>query len=346
MAPMLPEGRRLGAHLPIADGMVKTAHRAATIGATALQVFADNPTAWGRRAEPSPEIDEFRAVLAAADVEPLVVHASYLINLAGSDDDLRSRSIALLTAELEASARFGARILNVHTGSHRGGGPDAGIERLVGGVMEALDAAARSGPGAVLPVVALENSSGGGWGLGVDVTEWAAISRALDRAGLSRDRVAFCLDTAHGWGAGIDLSSPSAVDALLAEFDDEIGLDRLVLVHLNDTRSALGSRVDRHEHLGAGRIGPAGLGRVIRHPRLGGVPFILETPGMEEGFDAINLARAVALARGEPLEELPPAAFALEPRSRSRSRSRRTSDADDTHAAPNGAEVAAAAGRP
>jgi deoxyribonuclease IV len=343
MAPMLSEGPRLGAHLPIADGLVRAAERATAIGADALQVFADNPTAWGRRAEPSPEIADFRSALGAAGIQPLVVHASYLINLAGSDDELRNRSIELLTAELEAAARFGARILNVHTGSNRGGGLAAGIDRLVDGVLRAVDAVDASTTPATLPVVALENSSGGGGGIGLDVGEWAAIARAFDRSGLPRSRVAFCLDTAHCWGAGIDVGRPAAVDELLAAFEREIGLDRLALVHLNDTRTELGSRMDRHEHVGAGRIGAAGLGHLLRHPGLAAVPFILETPGMEDGYDAVNLARARALARDEALEPLPPEAFTLERRSRMRSKRPGT---DDGAAPATADEAAATAGVP
>jgi deoxyribonuclease-4 len=325
MGRMLPDGRRLGAHLALADGMVKAADRAVEIGATALQIFSDNPTAWQRRAEPSPEIPAFRAALDVRDIAPLVVHASYLINLAGADDVLRDRSIELLVSELEAAERFGARIVNVHAGSHGGSGVEAGIARLVDGIARAFAAAkasdgAASGPGRrPAPIVAVESSSGGGWGIGMNVPEWSAIARRADDVPAMRHRVAFCLDTAHLWGAGIDVSRPAAIDDLLTAFDDEVGLDRLALVHLNDTRVAIGSRMDRHEHLGAGQIGPDGLGHLLRHPRLGGVPCILETPGMEEGYDAINLARARALARGEALAPLPPEAFALEPR-RSRTR--------------------------
>jgi len=344
MAAMLPDGRRLGAHLPIAGGMVKAADRAAEIGATALQVFSDNPTAWQRRAEPSPEIAAFREALADRDIAPLVVHASYLINLAGADDVLRGRSIELLVSELEAAERFGARIVNVHAGSHGGSGVDAGIARLVDGIARAIavweasdGAAAGLGRGAS-PIVAVESSSGGGWGIGVNVAEWSAIARAADDVPAMRDRVAFCLDTAHLWGAGIDVSRPAAIDDLLTSFDDEVGPDRLALVHLNDTRAAIGSRMDRHEHLGAGQIGPDGLGHLLRHPRLRDVPCILETPGMEEGYDAINLARARALARDEALAPLPPEAFALEPR-RSRTRGSKA-------AAMAGNVAAATAGRP
>ena len=342
---MLPDGRRLGAHLPIGDGMVKAAARAAEIGATALHVFCDNPTAWQRRAEPSPEIAAFREALDARDIAPLVVHASYLINLAGADEVLRERSIELLASELESAVRVGAPIVNVHAGSHGGSGVDTGIARLVDGIARAFEAAeanedaATAGPGrGPASIVAVESSSGGGWGIGVNVAEWSAIARAADDVPAMRDRVAFCLDTAHLWGAGIDVSRPAAIDDLLTNFDDELGLDRLALVHLNDTRAAIGSRMDRHEHLGAGQIGPDGLGHLLRHPRLRDVPCILETPGMEEGYDAINLARARALARDEALAPLPPEAFALEPR-RSRTRGSKA-------AAMAGNVAAATAGRP
>ncbi len=311
---MLPNGRPLGIHLALGDGMARAAERAVAIGATALQVFTDNPTAWQRRAEPSPEIEPFRARLAAAGIGPLAIHASYLINLAGANPTYHERSVALLSAELRSAAAFGASLVNVHIGSHGGAGVDAGIERLVAAIVEALAATAdlaEAAPDASPAAVILENSAGGGFGLGVDLDELAAIADALDAADVPRDRVGFCLDTAHAWGAGIDVADPAAIDAFVDGFDDRIGLGRLRLVHLNDSRSELGSRADRHEHLAAGRIGAAGFAHLLRHPRLGHVAYILETPGMDEGYDAINLGRAVALARGEPLDDLPPAAFTL-----------------------------------
>jgi hypothetical protein len=138
-----------------------------------------------------------------------------------------------------------------------------------------------------------------------------AVDEALDDAALSRGRVAFCLDTAHAWGAGIDMADPAAIDELLSAWDARIGLDRLRLMHLNDSRSERGSRLDRHEHIGAGRIGAVGLGHLVRHPSLAHVTTILETPGMDVGYDAINLDRVRALARGEPLPALPPEAFTI-----------------------------------
>jgi deoxyribonuclease-4 len=357
MARMLPDGRRLGAHLALADGMVKAADRAVEIGSSALQIFSDNPTAWRRRAGPSPEIPAFRERLAGAGIA-LAIHASYLVNLAGSDPAYHERSVALLAAELRAARRFGAAFVNVHIGSHGGAGTAAGIERLVTAIRRALEAehepdapepdrlepdgrdadaggdtranAAELRPidGGADPVIALENSVGAGFGLGVDVDELTTIADALGAAGIPDRRIAFCLDTAHAWGAGYDLSDPGATDALLADFDGRIGLARLALVHLNDSRSERGSRMDRHEHLGAGRIGEAGIACLLRHPSLIGATYILETPGMDEGYDAINIARAHALARGEPVEPLPPGAFTL------RSSRARTATPVDPAAAP------------
>jgi deoxyribonuclease-4 len=319
MTPMLPDGRRLGAHLPLADGMVRAADRAAEIGANALQIFGDNPTAWKRRAAPPVEHVAFRTRLAEHGIAPLVVHASYLINLAGPDPDFFERSIALLAAEIGDAPELGARYVNVHIGSHRSSGVEVGVERLADGVVEAFArAATRVHDEGANATVLLENSSGGGWGLGANVTELAAIADAIDRRGVPADRVGFCLDTAHAWGAGHDLSNRVVTDALLDDFDTRIGLDRLAVIHLNDSKSRLGSRMDRHEHVGAGQIGELGIAHILRHPRLRRVAYILETPGMEEGYDAINIARAVALARGEPLAPLPPGALTLRG-SRSRS---------------------------
>jgi deoxyribonuclease-4 len=306
MARMLPDGRRLGAHLPLGNGMVKAADRAAEIGANALQIFGDNPTAWKRRAGPPAEQEAFRARLPEHGISPLVVHASYLINLAGPDPDFFERSIDLLAAELRDAPGLGARYVNVHIGSHRASGVDVGVERLADGIVETL---ARAGDAAT--TILLENSSGGGWGLGISVVELAAIAEAVDRRGVGAERLAFCLDTAHAWGAGYDLSSLSATDELLEEYQRRIGIDRLRVIHLNDSKSALGSRMDRHEHVGAGQIGETGMAHILRHPLLSHVAYILETPGMDEGYDAINVARAIALAKGEPLAPLPPGALTL-----------------------------------
>ena len=198
---------------------------------------------------------------------------------------------------------FGARFVNVHVGSHRGAGVEAGIARVGEGIRLVL---AEVDPGPEAALLILENSAGGGDGLGRTVEELAGILDAVAASGADASHVAFCMDTAHAWGAGYRISEPAETDALLASFDRLIGLDRLVMLHLNDSKAALGSRLDRHEHLAAGRIGEVGLAHVLTHPSLASAAYYLETPGMDEGYDAVNMARALALAAGEPLSPLAP----------------------------------------
>lgn len=327
----LPGGRRAGVHLPHGGGLLKAANRAADIGASAFQIFSDNPTSWRRRSEPPAALPELRARLAAADLQ-LAIHAAYLVNLAGPVDELFARSVEVLAHELAVAPAYGASFVNVHIGSHRRAGIEAGIARVVEGVARALDgaaaeresvngagdamdAAADPPPGAStgattdatpspgpLPVLLLENGSGGGDGIGVTLEELEALLTEAGRRGLDGS-FRFCLDTAHLWGAGYDISTARGVDDVIDEFDRRIGLDRLALVHFNDSLSARGSRHDRHTHIGAGQIGLEGMGRLVSHPALDHVTFLLETPGTEEGYDAVNLRRMALLGEGR---ELPP----------------------------------------
>jgi deoxyribonuclease-4 len=331
--------RRLGAHLPLARGMRKAVDRAAAIGAEALQIFSDNPTAWRRRSEPSPELAEFRARLETRDIRPIAIHASYLVNLPGPDDVTYARSVGMLSGELARAWEYGASLVNVHIGSHRGSGVDVGIARLVDGIEAALSSAREQAiePGIHPARLVLENSAGGGGGLGTTVDELATIADRLGDRGIEHDAIGFCLDTAHAWGAGVDMADPDAIDSFLAAFDRRIGVDRIVLLHLNDTRSERGSRTDRHEHLGAGRIGPDGLGHVIRHPLLAHAPAIIETPGMDVGYDRVNLARAPAMLHGKQLRPLPRAAFDLAGSARGRGAARvRPATRERGAAAPRG----------
>lgn len=303
--------------------MVKAVDRAHAIGASAIQIFTDNPTAWRRRREPSKQLAAFRTKSAELDIRPVAIHASYLVNLPGPDAATFERSVAMLARELAGAPTFGARYVNVHIGSHRGTGVEVGTARLVDGIVEVLALAnsmgdRTDGGSSERATLVLENSVGGGGGLGTSLDELGTIADILATRGVRRSDVGFCLDLAHAWGAGIDVGKPAVVDAFLAGFDARIGVDRLVLVHLNDTRSALGSRSDRHEHLAAGRIPAAGLAHVLRHPRLIDATYILETPGMDAGYDAINIERARALWAGKTLRPLPKGAFELAGSSRGR----------------------------
>ncbi|HYN64626.1 MAG TPA: deoxyribonuclease IV [Candidatus Limnocylindrales bacterium] len=299
----------MGIHLGVAGGLLKAARRARQIGATALQIFSDNPTAWRRRAEPPVHSPDFISYLARHDIGPVAIHASYLINLAGSAEPFASQSRAGLTHEMQRAPAYGAMLVNTHIGSHRGGGRDAGMRRIVDNINDVLS----DSPEEVTLV--LENSSGGGDNLGSCLEDLAAILDSV--VGAQAHRLAFCLDTAHLWGAGYDISTPDGATQLLDRFNELVGMDRLALVHLNDSRSELGSRNDRHEHIGGGRIGPAGLGAILRDRRLAaGTAFMMETPGVDEGYDAVNVRRAWLLFNGaETLPVLPRKAFKLSRRS-------------------------------
>jgi deoxyribonuclease-4 len=299
---------RVGIHLGVRRGLLPAARRARLIGATALQIFSDNPTAWRRRAEPPPKAREFIQYLRHHDITPVAIHASYLINLAGSHEAFATQSRGLLAHELQSAPAYGSRLVNTHIGSHRGGGREHGIQRVVDNV----DAVLAASPADVTLV--LENSSGGGDTVGSRLEDLATILAGVDAS--SADRLGFCLDTAHLWGAGYDISTTAGARDAIDRFDQLIGIDRLALIHLNDSRSELASRSDRHEHIGAGRIGAAGLAAFLRDPRLAHTTFMLETPGVDEGYDAVNVRRALLLFTGErALPELPPRAFRLNRRS-------------------------------
>jgi deoxyribonuclease IV len=333
---MLPDGRRIGAHLPLGGGMVAAVERAHAIGADALQIFADNPTAWRRRAAPPRELPAFVARLEALGIGPVAIHAPYLINLAGPDEELFATSVSVLAHEMRSAPSFRARYVNVHVGSHRGSGLEAGTARVAEGVAQVLDQVDETPDAAML---VLENSAGSGFGIGATVDELAGLADAIAARGVPERRVGFCLDTAHAWGAGYALSDPEVTDALLEEFDERIGLDRLVMIHLNDARSELGSRTDRHEHLAAGGIGEIGLAHILRHPRLAGAVYYLETPGMDEGYDAVNMRRAHDLAAGRPLVPLPAEAMAARG-SRSRTGPGHDDEAGTTSGTTSGGEPA------
>jgi len=280
----------------VRTGLLGAGRRARQIGATALQIFGDNPTAWRRRAEPPADAAAFVAYCRTQDIRPVAIHASYLINLAGGAEPFGSQSVEGLIHEVRRAPAYGASLVNVHFGSHRGEGTERGLQRLAARLAAVL---AETPPGVRL---VLENSAGGGGMLGSAIEDLARVLEAIPG---DRGALAFCLDTAHLWGAGYDISTPNGAAAVVDRFEAIIGLDRLALVHLNDSRSSLGSRADRHQHLGAGEIGAAGLSALLRDERLrDGTAFVMETPGTDEGYDAVNVRRARLLLDG--VLELPP----------------------------------------
>ncbi|HEX6852071.1 MAG TPA: deoxyribonuclease IV [Candidatus Polarisedimenticolaceae bacterium] len=274
---------RFGAHMSIAGGMPVAVERAVAVGSGALQVFVKSSNQWAARPFAAGEIDAFRRAAAEAGIERhLLAHASYLINLASSDDALWERSTQAFGVELDRCAQLGIPSLVVHPGSPKEAGAEEGVRR----VALALDRVyAQRGRREVRTL--LEITAGQGKVLGGKFEELGAI---LAKAACE-DRLGVCFDTCHAVAAGHDLSSVAAYDATFERLDRAVGLSRLGAFHLNDSKGKLGSRLDRHEHLGRGTVGLDAFRRIVNDRRFRDLPMVLETPkGDDLAEDRENLA--------------------------------------------------------
>ena len=224
------------------------------------------------------------------DLSPLVVHDNYLINLAAFDPALRARSVAAFRAEIERCLAIGADYLVLHPGSYRGQSLEAGIQTLANSLVEAA-----AGRGSDHLTLLLENTAGAGSAIGSRFEELAEVRRTA--GGRLDFRIGFCLDTAHCLAAGYDVSTAPALEKTLREAHRALGLDHVPVIHTNDSKAPLGSRVDRHAHIGQGYIGIQGFRRILHHPRLRDKAFILETPVDREGDDRRNLLKLKRLCR-------------------------------------------------
>ena len=239
-----------------------------------------------------PEPEPIRLIRAARerfDLRPLVIHANYLVNLASQDPAIRAKSIAGFRGEIERAAAIGAEYLVVHPGSYRGQSVEAGIAAVALGLR---DAAARLRT--VQVTVLLENTAGSGAALGSRFEELQSI-RDLARD-LTSLPVGFCLDTCHLLAAGFDIASPGGLRDTVRHAELTLGLEHVHVIHANDSKTPLGSRVDRHAGIGEGHIGREAFRRILTHPKLRGKPFILETPVDKPGADRRNLDTLKALA--------------------------------------------------
>jgi deoxyribonuclease IV len=305
---------RFGRHMPTGSRPAQALRTARQIGGDAAQVFVTNPRAW-RASAPNPTQEAaFRAAATESDIAPVVVHAAYLINLASPKDDFYAASVELLRATLDRAARHGASSVVFHIGSHTGSGEPAGIARLTDGLRRVLEGAPES------VTLLLENDTGGGGKVGYAFENLAAV---LDQLPEHRHHLGVCLDTAHLWGAGFDIGTPEGAARTLADADRVIGLDRVPVIHLNDTPEGLGSHRDHHARIGEGIIPAEGLAAFLHHPGLAGATIILETPIKETApgtpdwdHERTHMARARALA-GLPMPAEPPtdtASLPLAPR--------------------------------
>jgi deoxyribonuclease-4 len=276
---------RVGFHVSIAGTIDEAVDRAAALGCNTFQIFTRTPRAWGVKELTEEETAAFIDKVNRHGMNPVFAHMPYLVNLASAKDEVNRLSVETLKAELHRCARLQVPYLVTHLGSHLGFGKRRGMERIV----KAIDEAYGTTESDVM--LLLENTAGTRNSMGGSFRDIQRIIGSLARP----ERVGVCFDTAHGYAAGYDLGGEAAVEDTVRRFDEAVGFERLKLVHLNDSRGGLGSRVDRHEHIGRGMIGEKGF-RAILHSRLGGLPLILETPKEDENSDVDNLRKVRELA--------------------------------------------------
>lgn len=300
---MAREEMLLGCHLSIAGGLEGVFSQAEALGINALQIFSHNARSWKMGELLPGEAERFRRRWRASRVEYIVIHTIYLINLASPEEGLYHRSIEAVVQELKRAAALGIEQVNTHIGAHKGLGREWGLLRARAALEEIL--ARTSG----LPVkLLLENTAGEGTVLGSDFRELAFLLEAEARQRRrGPERLGVCLDTCHALAAGYDLATAEGLEATLAELDRAVGLERLCLVHLNDSQHKRGSHKDRHQHIGEGEIGLEGFRNIVNHPALRELPFILETPQLayederlDSDADEINLERIRRLRRPVP----------------------------------------------
>nr|BAL59360.1 deoxyribonuclease IV [Candidatus Acetothermum autotrophicum] len=279
----------LGCHLSISGGLEQTIARAEELHINALQIFSHNARSWKMSPLKPEEAQRFIERRRHAHIEYAVIHTIYLINLASPDPKNFKLSVQALKDEVQRAGELKIPHVNTHIGAHLGQGVEQGLERIV----EAIDTVLASPQAQSAPdvMILLENSAGEGTELGATFAELGTVLKNIKE----KSRVGVCIDTCHAFCAGYDLTTPQGLEQTLAELDREVGLEHVVLVHLNDSKFPLGSRRDRHEHIGQGYIGTEGFRLVVNHAALRDKPFILETPKDDDSSDPTNLARIRAL---------------------------------------------------
>jgi len=280
---------RVGCHVSIAGSLAMSVERAVERGCDTFQIFTGNPRGWKVKDLDQESIDAFRNAVAAGPCSPVIAHMPYLPNLASPKEEGWQRSVDTLILQLRRCEVLGIPYLVTHLGSHLGAGPESGEKQLTRALSEAL-AAPDTGEVKLL----LENTSGSKNSMGSTFSDIGQIINGCD----GNPRLGICFDTCHAFAAGYDLTNGSVINATLEEIDAAAGLDRLLVMHLNDTKSPCGSHLDRHEHIGLGGIGKEGMRMLINHPVIRSLPLICETPVDEIRGDAENIQAVRELETG------------------------------------------------
>ncbi len=277
---------RIGLHVHVAGGYLKAVEHARSAGCTAMQIFSTNPRSYRTSAIDGTALDTFARLRREAGLDPCVIHTPYLINLASVDPKIAEGSLRLLQNDLDVAARGGMRFVNTHLGSYGARDRFEAFDSICGALEAAL---AGIGPDVYL---VLENSAGAGNLAGGTLEELGAFVRILPHPQLG-----ICLDTAHAWASGYAIDSKDGVDRFVDAAEREIGLERIMMFHFNDTEVELGAGRDRHWHIAEGRIGFEGFRALLAHPELRQKTAILETPG-SDADDLRNMQTVLAIARG------------------------------------------------
>jgi deoxyribonuclease IV len=281
---------RIGIHTSIAGSLERSALKAVELGANTFQIFSSSPRQWKASIPSAPSIRLLQRARERHDLRPLVIHDNYLINLASANEGIRAQSIEAFRGELERALAIGAEYLVAHPGNYKGHSIEQGILHFLEGV-----AAAANGLDCTKLMLLIENTAGSGAQLGSRLEELHVMREYA--AKVTDLPVGFCLDTCHLLAAGYDISSAAGLRRTVEEAERLLGLENVRVIHANDSKTALGSHVDRHENIGQGYIGLDGFRRILAHPGLRNKAFILETPVESDGDDRRNLDTLKALWR-------------------------------------------------
>ncbi len=276
----------VGVHVSIAGSIDRSVTRALERGCDTFQFFSRNPRGWRYKALTDDSASAFIQAMAVSGIGPAVVHMPYLPNFASEKENIYSQSVESLSVEVSRCADLHVLFLVTHLGHHGPSGKEDGRRR----VADAINTALEEGPPGVF--LLLENTAGEKNSVGSDLADIGDIIGKIH----DQQRIKICFDTCHAFAAGYDLRTPEAVGETFDRFDSEIGYDLLSVIHLNDTKGTLGSGLDRHEHIGLGQIGEEGIRSILHHPRLRGLPFIMETPEDSTRDDIGNMAKVRELA--------------------------------------------------
>ncbi len=273
---------QIGAHVSSAGGIDTAIDRAETIGAESIQVFTQSPRMWRPTNHDPATFDRFRERRAEAGIGGVLCHALYLCNLAAPNDEIYKKSVAAMRNTMEVARAIGADAVVFHVGSHLGAGLEAGLARVVPAMEQVLELSSDT------TWLLMENSAGAGGTIGRSLEELATLFERLDR----HPHLGVCLDSCHLYVSGVAVTNRAVLDACLDELDSSIGLDRLRALHVNDSATPLGSNRDRHANMLEGLLGEE-LGVFLGHPRLQGLPAVLETAGPDKrGPDANEVRKA------------------------------------------------------